>query len=250
MEKTKAIIIEDVNNPIAGMQTQLKEAGIIVQAFVNSGEKALRELETNRPEIILLDMNMKGKMSILETTKLFHEQYNIPVVFISATNDKRAMDKARECGAHGLVFKPFTVNQLKVNMDFSLAHVDRENHLKAERDYYLGMIDKKNLREFIFIRADYKLNKIRLNDIYYIEALKDYVVINTGDNVYTTHATMKIMSRVLPPRDFVRIHRSYIVRLEKINSIKYPDLTVEGKMKTIPIGGLYRKELYKRLNLI
>ena len=54
----------------------------------------------------------------------------------------------------------------------------------------------------------------------------------------------------LPAKDFVRIHRSFIVNLNKIFSIKYPDLVIEGKMKVLPIGGLYRKELYGRLNLI
>jgi DNA-binding LytR/AlgR family response regulator len=83
-----------------------------------------------------------------------------------------------------------------------------------------------------------------------VEALKDYVVINTSDNLFTTHTTMKEMIRILPPKDFVRIHRSFIVRLDKIFSIKYPDLVIEGKMKVLPIGGLYRKELFGRLNLI
>ena len=250
MEKTKVIIIEDLDSPIAGMQTQLKEAGINVQAFVNSGEKALRELETNRPELILVDMNMKGKMSLPESIKVFMEQYNVPSVLISSSDEKKTVEKAKEFGAFGLVFKPFNINQLRATIDFALLHLDRENAVKSERDQYLSMIDRKNLKEFMFVRSDYKLNKIRMDEVYYIEALKDYVVINTRDNVFTTHATMKIMNRVLPPKDFIRIHRSYIVRLDKIFSIKYPDLTVEGKMKTIPIGGLYRKDLYKRLNLI
>lgn len=250
MEKTKVLIVEDMNNPIASMQAQLKDAGLVIQAFVNSAEKAFREIETNRPEVVLLDVSMKGKQNCFETARIIREHYNTPVVFMSLNQDKHLVEKSLEAGAYGLVFKPFDSVQLKASLDFALAHVDKESNLKTERDHYLTLIDKKNMKEFIFVRADYKLNKIRLSDVYYIEALKDYVVIITADNSYTTHATMKIMSRVLPPRDFVRIHRSYIVRLDKIQTIKYPDLTVEGKMKTIPIGGLYRKELYRRLNLI
>ncbi len=250
MEKTKILIIEDVKNPISGMQSRFKEVGLIIQASVNSGEKAIREIETNRPEVVLMDISMKGKLSLSETAKTIREQYNVPLVLISGIDEKRIIDKYKNLGTYGMVFKPFSMNQLRVVVDYALTHLDKENMLKAEKDQYLSLIDKRNLKEFIFVRADYKLNKIKLDDIYYIEALKDYVIINTSDNVFTTHATMKIMNRILPPRDFVRIHRSYIVRLDKIFSIKYPDLTVEGKMKTIPIGGLYRKELYKRLNLV
>ena len=61
---------------------------------------------------------------------------------------------------------------------------------------------------------------------------------------------MKEMLKILPENEFVRIHRSYIVNVDKIFSIKYPDLVIEDKMKVLPIGGLYRKELYNRLNLV
>ena len=61
---------------------------------------------------------------------------------------------------------------------------------------------------------------------------------------------MKKMVSILPDKEFVRVHRSYIVNVDKIFSIKYPDLIIEDKMKVLPIGGLYRKELYNRLNLI
>jgi len=104
--------------------------------------------------------------------------------------------------------------------------------------------------EYIFVRSDYKLNKIRVLDIYYIEAKKDYVNIHTSDNVYMVHSTMRDIIGVLPALRFIRIHRSYIVNIDKIFSIKYPDLLVENKMKMLPIGGLYRKELFDRLNVI
>jgi two-component system response regulator LytT len=115
---------------------------------------------------------------------------------------------------------------------------------------YHSIVENKESKDSIFVRADYRLNKIKFEDVYFVEALKDYVVINTSDNIFTTHTTMKEMIRILPAKDFVRVHRSFIVRLDKIFSIKYPDLVIEGKMKVVPIGGLYRKELFGRLNLI
>ena len=91
---------------------------------------------------------------------------------------------------------------------------------------------------------------IPVDDIYYIEALKDYVIINTLDRSFTTHARMKEILGFLPAKDFVRVHRGFIVNVNKIFSIKYPDMVIEGKMKVIPIGSLYRNILFGRLNLI
>ena len=162
----------------------------------------------------------------------------------------RPATKAKISEPYGYIIKPFKDNDLQTTIEMALYKHDKDLSVRRERDLYHSIIENKESNDSIFVRADYRLNKVNFKDIYFIEALKDYVVINTSDNIYTTHTTMKEMVRILPPKDFVRVHRSYIVRLDKIFSIKYPDLVIEGKMKVIPIGGLYRKELYSRLNLI
>ncbi len=146
--------------------------------------------------------------------------------------------------------KPFKENEVIATIEIALNKYKEDQELIKERDMLKNMVIEKSDSDSIFVRADYRLNRIKFSDIYYVEALKDYVVINTADNIYTTHSTMKEMQRILPAKDFVRVHRSYIVRIDKIFSIKYPDLVIEGKMKVIPIGGMYRKELFSRLNLV
>ncbi len=84
----------------------------------------------------------------------------------------------------------------------------------------------------------------------FIEALKDYVVINTLNTRYTIHSTMKDIEAKLPEADFMRVHRSFIVRIDKITAIEQPNLILENDKKVIPIGGSYKDELAKRLNLV
>jgi DNA-binding LytR/AlgR family response regulator len=136
--------------------------------------------------------------------------------------------------------KPISDNELKANIA-----------LASAKNMDVKELEKVSASSpYIFVRADYRLNKIRVSDIYYLEAKKDYVIIHTSDNVYTVHATMKDMVRVLPDDLFIRTHRSYIVNIDKVFSIKYPDLIIEGKMKTIQIGGLYRKSFFEKINII
>ena len=92
--------------------------------------------------------------------------------------------------------------------------------------------------------------KIKTKDIYFIEALKDYVVINTLNSRYTIHSTMKDMISKISSEEFIRVHRSFIVRIDKIDLIEYPSLKLEDDKKTIPIGGSFKDELIERLNLI
>jgi DNA-binding LytR/AlgR family response regulator len=102
------------------------------------------------------------------------------------------------------------------------------------------------LPQYLFVRADYKLVKINFNEILYIEGLKDYVKIYTGDRPIITQMSMKALEEKLPANDFLRVHRSYIVAFNKIEFIQKNMLTI-GK-KEIPISEHYHDQLYKRIN--
>ncbi|MDA8696059.1 LytTR family transcriptional regulator [Flavobacteriales bacterium] len=92
--------------------------------------------------------------------------------------------------------------------------------------------------------------KIDHNDLLFIEALKDYVVVHTPEQSFTIHSTMKDVENKLSERRFMRVHRSYIVNLDAIHSIKYSMIQVRDMEKEIPIGGSYKDLLASRINLL
>jgi DNA-binding LytR/AlgR family response regulator len=97
--------------------------------------------------------------------------------------------------------------------------------------------------DFIFVKTEYKIIKLNLSSILYIEGLKDYVSIYTTEERILTLQTMKKMEELLPSNRFVRVHKSYIVSLEKINSIERQRISI-GRA-TIPIGESYYKDFIK-----
>ena len=82
-----------------------------------------------------------------------------------------------------------------------------------------------------------------------MEALKDYVVINTDNARYTIHSTMKEIEKKFSKADFIRVHRSFIVRIDKIVAIEQNNLIMEKDKKLIPIGGSYKDDLHNKLNM-
>ncbi|NVO01484.1 MAG: response regulator [Bacteroidetes bacterium] len=250
MAKLKILIVEDESIVAKDIQNSLKKLGYIVPTIVSSGEKAIEEVEQTRPDLILMDIMLKGEMTGIEAANVIRERFDVPVIFLTAYADDNTLNKAKISEPYGYIIKPFKEKELQTTIEMAIYKHEKDLLVKRERDLYHSIVENKEHKDSVFVRADYRLNKIKFDDIYFVEALKDYVVINTSDNIFTTHTTMKEMMRILPAKDFVRVHRSYIVRLDKIFSIKYPDLVIEGKMKVIPIGGLYRKELFGRLNLI
>lgn len=99
----------------------------------------------------------------------------------------------------------------------------------------------------LFVRSDAKIIKVSMEDIFYVEALADYIMIFTQNNKYIVHSTMKGFQGRLPKNKFARVHRSYIINTDKIESIENLFIVMNGKY--IPIGALYKDEFMKRLNL-
>ncbi|MBC6990993.1 GAF domain-containing DNA-binding protein [Hymenobacter sp. BT491] len=106
----------------------------------------------------------------------------------------------------------------------------------------------------IFIKQDHKLVRVNTGDIRYVEALGDYVNIHTARERFTVYSTMKDLETKLPPRDFARVHRKYIVRLDRIVAIEADSALVEteraGQPVPVPIGNSYKAVLLNRLNLV
>ncbi len=109
--------------------------------------------------------------------------------------------------------------------------------------------DYSEADDYFYVKADKKLMKVKYDDIIYIEGLKDYVILRNVNSRVITLQTMKSLEEKLPSKMFKRVHRSYIVNVEKINSITGNMIEVieKGREKLIPIGKNYKEELMKTI---
>lgn len=102
------------------------------------------------------------------------------------------------------------------------------------------------IQDFIFVKTEHKIQKIELKDILYIEGLKDYISIFTKTERVITLQNMKKMEETLPKGQFIRVHKSYIIALDKIESIERSRISIHGKV--IPIGDTYRDEFFRHID--
>lgn len=103
----------------------------------------------------------------------------------------------------------------------------------------------QHIQDFIFVKTEHKIQKIELDDILYIEGLKDYISIFTKAERVITLQNMKKMEETLPSSKFIRVHKSYIIALDKIESIERSRISICSKI--IPIGDTYRDEFFRRI---
>lgn len=255
MTKANVLVVEDEFIVSKDIQSSLKKLGYNVIGAAPSGEKALEILAENTPDIVLMDIMLKGEMNGIETAEIVRNQYAIPVIYLTAYADESTLSKAKVTEPYGYILKPFKEIDLHTSIEMALYKHKKEQEVEKERDMLYSLVENKekeaaNQLDFIFVKSNSKLVKLKASDIYFIEALKDYVVINTGEARYTIHSTMKDIETKLGGDQFIRVHRSFIVRLDKIASIDFPNLQLENDRKLIPIGGSYRDDLTNRIKTI
>lgn len=251
MSKTNILIVEDESIVAKDIQHSLKKLGYNVLDVVSTGENAIASAEEKQPDLVLMDIMLKGAMSGIEAAQVIKDKLNIPVIFLTAYADESTFSKAKITEPYGYIIKPFKEIDLHTTIEMAIYKHEKVTEVQKERDFLYSLVENKDTaKDSIFIRANSRLTKVKNTDILFIEALKDYVIVNTTNNKYTIHSTMKDILAKLPPSEFIRVHRSFIVRSERIAAIEYPNLILDFDKKILPIGGSYRDELLNKINLL
>ena len=255
MLKNNILVIEDEAIVSKDIQQSLKKLGYNIVGSAATGEKAVVLAEETKPDLVLMDIMLKGDMSGIDAAEKIREKLSIPVIYLTAYADENTLAKAKVTEPYGYIIKPFKEIDLHTSIEMALYKHAKERDVIKERDFLYSIVEGgkeggSNEESVIFVKSNSRLVKVETKKIMFVEALKDYVVINTNEAKYTIHSTMKDIEKKLPHAEFQRIHRSYIVRLDKILAIEQPNIVIEGGKKLLPIGGSYKEDLFKRINLI
>src|ERR1700739_3251470 len=244
------LVVEDESIVSKDIQNSLKKIGYNVVGSCNNAEEAIETARELHPDVVLMDIMLKGKLTGIDAAEKI-KLLNIPVIFLTAYADEATLAKAKVTEPYGYILKPFKEKDLNISIEMAVHRHKKLTELKKERDFLYSLVEnKESAKDVLFVKSNSRLVKINTKDIFFIEALKDYVVINTELTRYTIHSTMKDIEKKVSPNEFLRVHRSFIVRVDKIVAIENHNLILEKDKKQIPIGGSYKDELLQRLNMI
>ncbi len=198
--------------------------GINYLSSKNAGEIDILFLDIEMPEMSGLDL--------LKTLSV------LPQVIIYSSQEKYALE-SYEYNVTDYLLKPVTYARF-------LKAINKVKENKERKD------DITKSSSEIFIKNNSSLVRVKYEDILWIEALENYVVVNSFKDKYTIHFTMKAISDKMPSDKFVRVHRSFIVNLSKIKVIEDNSVVIktEAGSKVIPIGKSYKDKLMNDINLI
>lgn len=375
MSNTRILVVEDESIVAKDIQNTLIKLGYEVPATASSAASAYEKLEMIKPDLVFLDIKLKGEEDGIHIAEHIKEKYNIPVIFLTSYVDQATLDRAKVTEPYGYIVKPFNESDLKTTVEMALFKFgrdrevrDREQRLvnalakvdesiiiidvdgrisylneKAEnllgygsnsavgidifqlinietegsvgikkdqlmesmknnkpveieecfliikrdnssvalafsaspvhdeKNQYLGaalvlgekgnekapqneeamqavFLDNQVIQNSFFVKKGSMLVKVYLDNIQWIQAMDNYVIIQTTVDQFVIHSTMKDIESKLPTARFLRVHRSYIIPIEKINVLD--ENTVLIGDKTIPIGKSYKENFMARLNFL
>ncbi|MEP7263768.1 MAG: response regulator [Bacteroidota bacterium] len=376
MKKTTILVVEDESIVAKDIQSTLIKLGYDVPATASSAVIAYDKLKEIRPDLVFLDIKLKGDEDGITIAAHIQQHYQIPVIFLTSYVDQATLDRAKVTEPYGYIVKPFNETDLKTTVEMALfkfgrdkevrdknqrmsnalAQVDeaiiltdtdcrvtylngkaetmlgygadsavgvdlftmmaieqeggasirkedivtgmmnneameyndcfvlvkRENTsvassitsspIRDEKDNLIGtalvimerqqgmdkadrqavmqntFIEHPVIQNSFFVKKGSMLVKVYLDNISWIQAMDNYVIIQTNTDQFVIHSTMKDIEAKLPNTKFLRVHRSYIIPIDKINVLD--ENTVLIGDKTIPIGKSYKDTFMARLNFL
>lgn len=241
------MVVEDDMIIAADISMQLTQLGYNVSAILPKGEDALAQLQHSQPDIILMDVGLKGDLDGVDTAQEILNNYEIPVIFLTANSDPETFRRAKHTRPFAFITKPFEAIDLERSLELLVSRLESEKEEATEEDTQADT-DSYILSDRIFIRFKERMVKVFLNDIKYIEAERAYCRIHTTDKEYLITLPLKAFSEKLEADQFLRVHRSYMVNLSKVDELA-EEYVVIGK-KMIPVSKNYREEVARRLRTI
>ena len=250
MEKnlsTKILMVEDDMIIAADISMQLTKLGYEIIGINTRGEDALNTIENNRPDIILMDIVLTGKMNGIEAARIILEKYQVPVIFLTSNSDDATFQQAISAKPYAFISKPFQKSDLKRTLKLALQRIAVENEserVSESNDHVSAMEDR------LFIRHKDQMVKVLLTEILYAEADRNYCKIHTEKQSYLLSVPLRNIEFQLPTNNFFRVHRSFVVNLKKIDTISeyYEYLTIQSHQ--VPISRRSKEEVVKRLKMI
>jgi DNA-binding LytR/AlgR family response regulator len=376
MSKTRILVVEDESIVAKDIQRTLEKLGYDVPATASSAASAYEKLEELEPDLVFLDVKLKGEQDGVHIAEHIKDRYDIPVIFLTSFVDQDTIDRAKVTEPYGYLVKPFNEGDLKTTVEMALFKFSKDRELRLseqrlsnalgkienavfvtdqdlrlnyinekalaicgglsgmdsigldvysligiekeggvtiskddlksivvrdnvfslsnayviikkdnsnipcnitasavrdEKDNFLGVaivitdaadnsapaaaqvapstiMDNQVVQNSFFVKKGSMLVKVYLDNVQWIQAMDNYVIIQTNTDQFIIHSTMKDVEMKLPSSKFLRVHRSYIIPLEKITVLDENSVLIGDK--TIPIGKSYKDVFMSRLNFL
>jgi len=228
MTKTKVLIVEDELIIAEDLKQILLDIGYEVIDTVTNYDKALEAIQAQRPDIILLDIVLKGEKTGIDLATHLQANSPIPFIYITSFADRSTLEKAKITKPAGYVVKPFEKADIYTSVEIALANQPTATNSESD---------------FLFIKEGSLITKIPHSEILWLEADGNYIDIHTTEKKHVIRSALKEVMQKLPIEQFFQIHKSFLVNIHHVKSVD--NNLVYLASQQLPLGRLYKEGFLK-----
>ncbi|MGM9509686.1 response regulator [Larkinella sp. GY13] len=256
-EQIHILVIEDEAVLAMDLSDTLEEEGYYVVGIANNGRKALELFKTQRVDLVVCDIQLKGDWDGIETIGQIQTVRPVPVIYTTALSDKSTLERAKQTLPAAYLTKPVIISSLRIAMELALHNFSHKQELAVpDEAVELNNILEKDspsretilrIDNLIFIKHNYQFVKILLEDILILEADGPYTTIVTNDRKYAIRLTLTTLLERLSEMQLARVHRSFAVHIKKVEGFSDREITI-GK-HIIPLGRQYKQAFIQQFQI-
>ena len=238
MAKVKIAVVEDEIIIADNICSALENLGYDVLEPAISYTEALETIDNQKPDIVILDIQLSGKKDGIDLAWKIKEDYDIPFIFLTSNADKLTVERVKKLAPPAYLVKPFNKDDLYTSIEIALF-----NHTKKDRNASDNII----IKDALFIKQNNFFTKVKFDDILFIKSDHIYIeIITCDDQKILIRGSLNEYIKKLN-NNFIRVHRGYIVNLHHLQSISHNQLLINEY--EIQIGKIYHAELLRKINI-
>lgn len=256
MEKVKVLVVEDEVVIAHSIISMIEKMGFECVGTAIRATKGLEIAKEKKPDIALLDINLKGEETGIWLAKEIKKILDIPFIFLTSFGDKKTIEEAASTIPYGYILKPVEQQNIFAAITTALAKFSSEQKIKDDsgtseedsKEEEQNRNDAMIIKDALFIKDEYQYVKINLEEIDFIKSDGNYVELHGDGRKKVIKETLKKIEAKLTENIFFQVHRSYVVNIRKIESIGGAHIIVNGS--EIPIVKQRKDALLSLLNTL
>jgi two-component system, LytTR family, response regulator LytT len=241
----RVLVVEDEKIHLEDILITLEELGHECVASTADPLDALELAEQHRPDVVIQDINLNGKISGIQLAKKLIQLYQLPVIFATSYRDAGIMNDALDVKPVTYLTKPVQPGDLQAALLMArrlitTAATTQPAELQETKD------------DFIFIKVGDKLQKVNFKDVLLVQTdAKNYcTIITTDDKKYSVRNSIQALLSVFPPSNFMQVHRAYLINVQFVESYIEAEQCIVIKKYDVPVGRTFKENIQQRFKVI
>ena len=249
----KILIVEDEELYADKLEMLVEKLDYQHLATVDNSRDALALLENELPDLILMDIHIQGDHDGIELASMIQKTHPIPIIFITSLKDDLTFARASRTNPLNFLVKPFNELQLQRTIELTVKKLSSSTKTPESESGELENSEWENdflFQTHFFIKTRQRLEKVAIADVLFLEADGHYCQVHTEDKKFLVRTAMAELAKRLPPELFLQTHRSFLVNIEKVESVDLQESVIILGKKHVPMSKRNKDVVLKRLDWI